>query len=124
MKILKLSLTKAELLGILSANIGTQVEDLDITDWVNPSLPLHEHIIEQIEKEAGMGIESVSNAENKIRFIKAFRTVVPGTGLKDAKWVIENWNEWITFVANIGRIPVLRFFTNTDRTEYGQLSIS
>ena len=43
----------------------------------------------------------------KIAAIKAYRTVVPSSGLAEAKWIIENWSTWKGCALKKGALPHL-----------------
>jgi ribosomal protein L7/L12 len=46
---------------------------------------------------------------NKIPAIKFLREVVADNmGLAEAKWAVENWEKWITFVRTKGRAPKMQ----------------
>ena len=44
-------------------------------------------------------------ADEKIAAIKKFREMVPGTGLADAKHVIENFQSYLAAIDRLGRLP-------------------
>ena len=92
---MKLTLTKSDLLNILSNSLGTLVTEVEFTDGYTS---LYTHISSAVSTY-------MDSPDNKIRRIKALRGAVPGMGLADAKWIIENWTRWIAFVRNHNRIP-------------------
>lgn len=100
---MKIALTKPELLKILSKHFGEDITDLTITKGSN----FHMILMEKLSKIICIPVAPamVFPPDKKIPAIKALREVVPGTGLAEAKWAIENWNEWIAFVAKHGRAP-------------------
>ena len=103
---MKLSVTKEELLQILSNHFGQSVSECTILKV--PSL--HRNIIDSLMKDlkipiVGAGVLNVSNL--KIPAIKSLRSIT-GAGLGEAKWAIEHWDEWIGCVKKNGRLPTFR----------------
>ena len=41
----------------------------------------------------------------KIQAIKKLRELVPGMGLADAKWAVENWAQWCGTALRLNRVP-------------------
>ena len=112
---MKLSLGKLELLQILSDHFGVKVEDVTIVK--NGGKTLADRITRELTKKIGCdpGIVCTQNVSQKIPAIKMLRDIMGttnspglspnGMGLADAKWAIENWAEWIAFVAKYNRVP-------------------
>ena len=93
--------TKAELLEVLSSHFGHTVIDVEIE--TKPTMA--KIIRDAVTKFA-------YQAGEKIAAIKALRQLVSENnwvsdvlGLGDAKWAIENFNEFITFVEKNERLP-------------------
>lgn len=118
---MKITLSKTELLTIISAQLGYSVTDLTISK----DNPLHLTIKKAVAKDLGVtgNLDSflVNRGENKIPAIKSLRTHIPGMGLFDAKWAIENWSEWIAFVQVNGRFPKLAV---TQEASYTSVKLS
>jgi hypothetical protein len=98
---IKVSLTKTELLDILSSHFGHTVEDAEIENV--PS-------IAKIIRDAVTQL--AYQTTQKITAIKALRQLAVDNkwtenviGLADAKWAVENFNEFITFVEKNHRLP-------------------
>jgi hypothetical protein len=106
---MKLTLTKDELLVILAHKFGSEITDVSVINPPRPpkELPLFRRLINQLamELQYPVTITVVCPADKKIAAIKALRGFVPGMGLAEAKWAIENWNRWITFVKGHDREP-------------------
>lgn len=106
---MKITLTKTELLAILNQKFGPEITDVAISNPPGPAkeTPFFRRIINQMamELQYPVTITVVCPADKKIAAIKALRGFVPGMGLAEAKWAIENWNRWITFVKGHDREP-------------------
>jgi len=100
---MKIAVNKSELLSIMTKHFGIDITEVTITK----GFTYHVSIMEIMSKILGLTVSSsrMFSPEMKISAIKALREAVPGTELAEAKWAIENWNTWISFVAKTGRIP-------------------
>lgn len=103
---MKISISKTELLKLLTEHFNFSVTDVSINK--EPST-LAQNILREMEKE--LGDSNVTKPDRKILAIKAIRTILSNRGtfmrLAEAKWVIENWHQWIEFVKKYNRIPVI-----------------
>jgi len=112
---MKLTLTKAELLPILTGHFKMPVTDITIE--TTPAVPTAAELITNAIK----GLRYTS--DQKIMAIKALRQVTADhtttfsyvLGLADAKWAMENFNRFITFVTGAGRLPHAGFCDGTLR---------
>ena len=98
---IKVSLTKTELLDILSSHFGHTVEDAEIE-----TLPSIARIIRDAVTQFAY------QTTQKIAAIKALRQLAVDNkwvevtiGLGDAKWAVENFNAFIDFVEKNHRLP-------------------
>ena len=99
-----ISLTKPELLTILSSHYGFTVVDVEL---IQPST-MAADIRKTIEQFDYRGSQ-------KIAAIKALRQLGLDQkwnggvviGLADAKWIIEHFSDFIAFVENNNRLPVI-----------------
>jgi ribosomal protein L7/L12 len=94
-----ISLTKPELLVILSSHYGFTVVDATITTEPTLAKAIRE-VVEQFDYRS----------TQKIAAIKALRTFaceknLCSLGLADAKWAIENFATFIAFVEKNDRLP-------------------
>ena len=106
---MKVTLTKLELLQILTAHFNITVTDLVIsknyTGIVN-------NFLGKMAKELGLATvpEHGFSPEQKIPAIKALRNVTKDGGmygLAEAKWAVENWPRFIKEYTRLGHLPVL-----------------
>jgi ribosomal protein L7/L12 len=100
---MKITVTKSELLRILSAHFNQEITECTICKSTGPC-----KIEVLLAKELGLPHITQSNISgaNKIPAIKALRTVVADNlGLAEAKWAVENWEKWIGFVRSKDRVP-------------------
>ena len=124
---MKITLTKKELLAILIGKFGGDITDVEVTNPSSTLTPLTVHestltpltvhdlcrynIIHYLKMSLGLPVDLhyIFPPNQKISAIKAIRICVPGMGLQDAKWAIENWSRWIGFVAIHERIPDIHY---------------
>ena len=101
---MKITLSKPELLKIVSTALGQDVTDLTITHGDRTKA---QRVISAMSRKFGADTMQhiTTNALQKIPAIKYLREVIPGLGLADAKHAIENWGVWIAFVKQYGRVP-------------------
>lgn len=99
---MKITVTKLELLSILSSHFNREITECTISKNTGPC-----KIELRFAKELKLSeiTQSSISGANKILAIKALRTVNPGMGLAEAKWAVENWEKWIGFVRTKGRAP-------------------
>jgi len=99
----QITLTKPELLVILSSHYGFTVVDATITTEPTLAKAIRE-VVEQFDY----------HSTQKIAAIKALRTLSVDKklygeggvmGLADAKWAIEHFSDFITFVEKNDRLP-------------------
>lgn len=101
---MKITVTKPELLAILTAHFHQEVTECTISKLVGPT-----KLEVAMAKELHLSEITQSNisGERKIPAIKALRTIVTecNLGLSESKWAVENWEKWITFYRIKGRVP-------------------
>jgi hypothetical protein len=105
---MKITLSRKELLVILSSRFGFEVTDYTITK--EPRYV--ENLIIRMEHMNAWPIRP----DNKIACIKALRTEVPNMGLADAKWSIENWNIWSAAAKRFNAAPKMVYSQNASYT--------
>jgi hypothetical protein len=102
-----ITLTNAEALKILTNYWQNQLK-LDIPPVVNIGAT-RDDLAQQLSRAVGL-----IRTDNKIQCIRNLRTAVqnipelnyPGSlGLSDSKWAVENWSQFVSFVASQGRLP-------------------
>jgi len=113
---MKVSLTKKELLELLTKHFGYEVTECVIAK----SFVLYNKLNSAMKKE-------ISTPNNKIASIKLLRTLVHhhtknDVGLADAKWAVENWPKWIAFVKINNRIPTIK--TDYTHSAFPQATLS
>jgi hypothetical protein len=98
---MKIEITKADLLKFLSKRMGMEVTDVVVVSGVT--------MADMIRKAIG-GLNY--KFSQKIMAIKALRQlaidekwVEVTIGLADAKWAVENFNEFIAFIEKNNRLP-------------------
>ncbi len=102
---LTLSITKEELLNILTNNLDPGV----ITECLQKHFNCPELVWDWANNWASK-LESIETLfpdmaySQKISAIKELRTRT-GIGLADAKYAVENWNKWFGFVKANDRLP-------------------
>lgn len=111
---MKISVTKTELLQILSVHFNMPVTDLVISKG---HMRIVDHFIDKMTAEVGVRpTEHGFPPTQKINAIKALRVVTTGPGmhggasmygLAEAKWAIENWARFIKEFSRLGRVPKL-----------------
>ena len=95
---------KEKLRAFLSAQLGLPTSDIEL---INDGNEMAAEIRDAVDK-AGVDVPS-----NKIARLKALRSTVaeirgPGAplfGLADSKCAIENWDNFLRFINNKGRLP-------------------
>lgn len=108
---LTLNISLKEILTALKLPQDTEIVITDMPDMFNMlnmfnSLKLARQIITEIEKLR-------YRQDEKIAAIKSIRTLVPGTGLIEAKFVIENFGRFMEFVEEHSRMPKIDVENNT-----------
>jgi len=104
---MKLSLTKKELLDVLTKHFEHLVTECVIVKGPTTiSNYLESRMTEKFGKVRFPG-------ERKIEAIKYLREILYDRlkdthGLADSKWAIENWDRWIEFVKIHGRMPIIK----------------
>jgi hypothetical protein len=95
---LRLTLTYSELLGLLSNQLGTTIDEVNII--VSADL---------VNKLKGAVEKYRFTSDQKIMAIKELREATrEGESimrLADAKWAVENWGDFISFVSKNARLP-------------------
>lgn len=122
---MKITVTKAELLEILSKHFGVEIMECTIAKPSTLAKDITDFLKDTVMKSVGtlrMATLPVNaqtwTGENKIPAIKALREWYHGKykdnlGLAEAKWAIENWDQWIGFVIKRGRAPkIINVFSN------------
>lgn len=107
----KITITKTELLEMLSKQLGLIVEDVTICKEIEPSSRLG----------SLLAIGKNVPAHEKIAAIKALRAYASENGLVkdnggtmslcDAKWAIENWDKFSGFVIKHRRLPLTGYYS-------------
>ena len=105
---MKISLTKKELLSILTQHFGQDVSECVIVK--GPSA-LSSYLERRMTEKFG---KPRFEPGRKIEAIKYLREIIHDQsketlGLADAKWACENWNRWIVFIQTFKRMPVIKF---------------
>jgi hypothetical protein len=98
---MKIEITKQALLKFLSEHMGTEVTELVVVSGVTMA---------DMIREAIGGLDY--KFSQKIMAIKALRQLAVDEkwvevtiGLGDAKWAVENFNEFIAFIEKNNRLP-------------------
>lgn len=107
---MKIHATHEEICQMLSRAVGSPVESFKVKKTGNSQLVNH----------CVKAVESVDyKGSGKIAAIKAlrelFRDKVTGAtslGLAEAKYAVENWEKWLNFVKQNGRIPADGYLYN------------
>lgn len=106
---MKLTVTKAELLSLLTRAVNATVEDVVITKG-NPKL--YEKVINAFKTSGCLDANGGIRPECKIQAIKQLRgEVYPKNadgvmiGLAESKWAIENWVAFTLFIQKRRRFP-------------------
>jgi hypothetical protein len=99
---MKVILTKAELLSIISKHLRVKVTDFDIVHVGAKIVAVLQKAIGAFDYRGG----------GKISAIKALRVAScefnankDAMGLADSKWAVENWEQFAAFVKDNGRLP-------------------
>jgi len=103
-----LSVTKDELLALLSKATGAALTDYVIIKTPNTYFA---NIAAKLSGMIGMGpiTEHTSfQTDKKIPAIKAMREIVPGLGLAEAKSIIENWSAWSAAAKKRNGLPTIK----------------
>ena len=100
---MKLTLTKEELLGLLTKAVSATVTDVVICKR-SPTL-LQRTMNAFRQKNLLQPFNDDIRPDQKIAAIKYFRETNPNTGLAEAKFVIEHWEEYKTYLKTRGRKP-------------------
>jgi ribosomal protein L7/L12 len=109
---MKLSLSKSELLEIVSAQLGHQIAEIVITKSPTLYLSIEKKVAKDLNIPTPL-TQSILNGDNlKIPAIKFLRSHVAGMGLAEAKWAVENWTRWTDFVKVKGKVPKMQFDSN------------
>ena len=98
---MKINITKAELLTILTARFGVEVTEFSIakgTEW--------EKFVASWAKANSSSVEAIRLSDQKIPAIKSLRTIT-NYGLAEAKWAVENMPAFERAFKKYGRLPVL-----------------
>ena len=113
-----LSVTKEELLDLLSKATGSRITSYSIVkEKKTPTL--HSNIVQDMRFKFGSDYFTKPDgafgpAERKIEAIKFLRELAlkhaNGMGLAEAKEAIEKWSKWIECVKNEGIIPAYNRF--------------
>jgi hypothetical protein len=109
---MKISLSKPELLAIVSAELGYKVTEITITKQPTLHLELEAKVSQDIGVSGGLNQSLLTRGDLKIPAIKSLRTHNAGMGLAEAKWAVENWSQWIDFVKVNGKAPKMEFGGN------------
>lgn len=113
---MKISLSKPELLAIVSAELGYKVTEITITKQSTLHLDIEAKVSQDIGVSGGLNHTLVNRGDLKIPAIKSLRSHVKDMGLAEAKWAVENWSQWIDFVKVNGKTPKLEFHGNWNAT--------
>jgi len=106
---MKITILKSELLAILTQYFDQTITDVDISDpsisaphTVHDLLSCHKLLIGHLQLDLGLPVDLhyTFPPDQKLSAVQALRAHVPGMSLHDAKWAIENWSQWIGFVAH------------------------
>ena len=104
---MKIIITQNELREIMSARLGgVSIDSVEVQDANDMGL----EIVNRLTTAAKPVSLAVALVQDKIKSIKALREIVREMttytmGLAEAKWAVENWNKWIGFVSEKGKIP-------------------
>ena len=109
---MKISLSKPELLAIVSAELGYKVTEITITKQSTLHIELEAKVSQDIGVSGGLNQTLVNRGDLKIPAIKSLRSHVKDMGLAEAKWAVENWAQWIDFVKVNGKAPTMQFNGN------------
>ena len=102
---MKIKVTKAELLAIVSKTLGFEVTEVVIA---KPANTVWTDFLTKLAKEMCLGYADAETIkpEHKIPAIKALRTLT-GYGLAEAKWAVENWSAYSKAFIKYGRPPII-----------------
>ena len=96
----------------ITASLSNVVVDVGIEGVIEP--PRHQPIDKIIRD-----IQSLNySTHQKIQAIKRLREMVPGMGLAEAKWCIENWDTWKGRALQTQRLPKYRRSNDNDPNGY------
>jgi ribosomal protein L7/L12 len=102
---MKLSLTKQELLKVLSDHFKLDVVDFVMLKAKPPVVTeLEAKLAKEMEIVPAVVQDYVKRPDKKIHSIKALRAIT-GLCLADSKWAIENWDKYFGFVVQQKRLP-------------------
>lgn len=104
---MKIQISKTELLEIMSKHFNMAVSEVVISKSPTLHLKIRENLGKALRHEVTLTEKCLNNGPHKIPAIKALRELNPGMGLADAKFAIENWDKWIGFIQEKGRIPTI-----------------
>lgn len=118
---MKIEITRAELLEILTAHFNRNVTECVISKLSNTFYKkIEQALIKELNMPFGKNLtQSAFTSQNKIPAIKALRVIVGGDrlGIGEAKWAVENWDAWRKYLTKNGKLPT---FTG----EYGSWTLA
>lgn len=107
---IKLTLTKEELIKHLNYGNELKIEDIEVTGLVFAPRPLLLYNIVKIVPEIFPGYE----LDQKIAAIKLLRSLIFAMeltiGIAHAKFAVENWSRWVGYVSKYNTIPAFITF--------------
>lgn len=106
---MKLTLSLAEVRTLVAKTLNLPAEVLiEITEFDSADKEYAFGIRQSMNQFMIDGKNSTVEPQRKIPAIKHLRTIVPGLGLCDAKWLVENWRQVDLFILSYSRFPILR----------------
>ena len=110
---IKIKLTRAELLDIVSKYMGFTIAEVTIEPpvrkiMVRSNAPLSYDILQEFRKTFNSNsliAEFIKDhPEHQIAIIKKIREM-SGMGLAESKWAFQNWTRWFDWINAHGRYP-------------------
>lgn len=103
---MKLTVSTNEVITLIrkTYNLPAEMEVVFI-DTGSTDLEHANGILQSMRQFMSSPDSTVVNPAQKIASIKHLRTLIPGMGLAEAKWMSENWTEVTAFVKNYRMFP-------------------
>jgi ribosomal protein L7/L12 len=96
---MKLTISISEVKALVSKTLNLPADVMiDIVDVDTGDFDRARAILQEVGPKA-------KDPSKKIAAIKQLRTLVPGLGLIDAKFIVENWDKVANFIYDFKRLP-------------------
>ena len=102
---MKLTLSKPELLALVSKTLGVTISDITI---VESPANLYDLLTREFRNRGLLDGEDAILPGRKIDAIKLYRTMDHDKGLAEAKYLVEHWQEVLDFIRSHDRYPNVR----------------